>query len=153
MGEGKWSEAFETFRDERARMNASAREFAMQKSAMRQEDEVASRLYAEMELMSASDGEGEMTNEENEGKGSDGGTRRARWRANEEMASDGARRAAKERATRERAKMADANPFANVGRTTERENAEGGDERREFGMGSDGTATRRGGGGATRRDV
>ena len=87
---------------------------------MLQEDEVAARLYAEMDLIEGA-----------------GGTRRgasASAREHQELVSEGIRRALREE-LRERAKRADANPFAVVAETirnkSDSELAEYGLKRRE----------------------
>jgi hypothetical protein len=102
----EWALGFEQFRAEHAHETEEDARAAWeaQKLAMIQEDEVAARLYAEMDLI--------------EGAGGTrlGASASAAAREHQELVSEGIRRALREE-LRERAKRADANPFAVVAET------------------------------------
>jgi|TARA_B110000003_G_scaffold121640_1_gene124047 hypothetical protein len=92
----EWAESFERFRKERGELTREQAEKAWeaQKTAMLQEEEVATRLYAEMDVL----------------EGTSGG-RTGNAAATAELVSENVRRASPTAADVEQAKRADANPF------------------------------------------
>lgn len=92
----EWADSFEKFRRERAELTAeeAEREWEAQRDVMLQEEEVATRLYAEMDVL--------------EGPG--GG--RAAGAASESAASASVRMASPREADVRAAQEADRNPFA-----------------------------------------
>lgn len=92
----EWADSFEKFRRERAELTAeeAEREWAAQRDVMMQEEEVATRLYAEMDVL--------------EGPG--GG--RAAGAASESAASESVRLASPREVDVRAAQAADRNPFA-----------------------------------------
>jgi hypothetical protein len=91
----EWAEGFEAFRKERAELTKeqAEREWEAQKATMMQEEEVAARLYAEMDVL--------------EGPG--GG--RKDESVHEELVSENVRRNSPREADIRRAQAADVNPF------------------------------------------
>ena len=92
----EWADSFERFRKERGELTREQAERAWeaQKTAMLQEEEVSTRLYAEMDVL----------------EGVSGG-RQGNAAATEELVSENVRRASPTMADVEQAKRADANPF------------------------------------------